>query len=380
MKLVSPKKELIRLVGSCVGVVQSKGTMPVLANVYINATGDSLTCMATDLYMSVVATGACETKRDGSVCIPARDLFERIKAMPDGGIEITAHDNGLVELKSTTSPRKFKLHGLSGDAFPQVPRPHPDDKRLTIGAQALLALITSTQFSIASDETRPHLNSALVEWGGGKVRMVTTDGHRLTKSDVAVEGPDKAEMLIPLKGICELRKLCEEAISSAGKSKDPTIPDITIALQGPNAIFTVPWMELSVKLVDAQFPAYQQVIPKSLDKRTVAPRDALIEAVRAVSLAASDRTNGIKLSIENGTMRITTESPDSGDGSDEIPVEHTGAPITIGLCARYLLDTLGAVGSDVVIETSGELDPMLISPAQEGPGRSFQGVVMPMRI
>src|SRR5262249_114458 len=145
-----------------------------------------------------------------------------------------------------------------------------------------------------------------------------------------------ATMLIPLKAITELRRLADEA--RAEKEVGP----VCMTQSGPNAFFALAGMSFTVKLVDAQFPPYQQVIPAVTERSARAPRRALADALRAVSLAASDRTGGVKLSLTTGAMRITSESPESGNGFDEVPVEYTGPDLQIGFNARYFLDVLAA--------------------------------------
>lgn len=380
MNITVAKKDLLRLVARCQGVVDKKSTMPVLANVLITVDAPStVRVAATDLYLALSGQVPAQVQQGGSTAVPARDLFERIKAMPEGPVVITVGASGAAEIKAGASPRRYRLHGLPGDSFPPLPEPGPDAPTLQLEAELLATLIASTQFSISTDETRAHLNSALFEWDGDRVRLVTTDGHRLTKMEVTVEGRHAtATMLIPLKAIVELRKLADEA---RGDSKGDGKAMITIAQSGPNAFFSVADTRFAVKLVDGQFPAYEQVIPHSSERSVRAPRAALVEALRAVALAASDRTGGVKLSIDSGTMTITSESPESGDGFDEIPVEFEGSAMTIGFNARYLLDVLSVIDDEEVsLLLSGELDPAVIRPASEDPSRSFIGVVMPMRI
>jgi DNA polymerase-3 subunit beta len=136
-----------------------------------------------------------------------------------------------------------------------------------------------------------------------------------------------------------------------------------------------------VKLVDAQFPPYAQVIPEATERAVRVPRLPFSDALRAVSLAASDRTGGVKLTIESGKLRFESESPESGEGFDEVPIEYDGPTLTVGFNARYFLDVLGAMTEDeVIIGISGELDPAVIKPATESTKQSYLAVVMPMRI
>ena len=380
MNITVPKKDLLRLVARCQGVVDKKSTMPVLANVLISVdTTQDVRVAATDLYLAISGQVAAEVEEGGSTAVPAKDLFERIKAMPDGPVSIVIGSSGSTEVKSGTSPRRYRLHGLPGDSFPPLPEPSADAPTLELGVGLLSRLISQSQFSISTDETRAHLNSALFEWDGDRVRMVTTDGHRLTKVEMEVPGRKAtATMLIPYKAIGELRKLADES-KTIDKIEETSM--VTIAQSGPNAFFGIGDTRFSVKLVDAQFPAYQQVIPQSSEQTVRAPRAALVDALRAVSLAASDRTGGVKLTIEPGTMRITSESPESGDGFDEVPVDYDGKEMVIGFNAKYVLDVLNVLDSEEIeLLLSGELDPAVIRPAHEPDDRSFIGVVMPMRI
>jgi DNA polymerase-3 subunit beta len=240
----------------------------------------------------------------------------------------------------------------------------------------LQELIAKTHFSISTDETRAHLNSALFEWDGDVVRMVTTDGHRLSKMEVKVSGRQaSATMLIPLKAIQELRRLCDDIVA---ESKDAAKAQLQITQSGSSAFFQGGGMSFAVRLVDAQFPPYAQVIPAQSEKIVRIPRGAFGEALRAVSVAASERTGGVKLALTKGSMRITTESPESGEGFDEIPIEYGGPNMTIGFNARYFVDVLGALDEEEVqLGLGGELDPAVVRPSG---ARQFLAVVMPMRI
>jgi DNA polymerase III subunit beta len=376
MDLVIAKKDLLRLVARCQGVADKKSAMPALANVLLAAEGNTLRVSATDLYLSVSGQTHAEVATAGSVAVPAKDLLERVKAMPDGPVQIIATEGAQTTLKAVGSPRRYTLHGIPGSEFPQLPKPAPDAPSLQLPVELLALLIARTHFSISSDETRPHVNSGLFEWVGDRVRLVSTDGHRLSKMEATVTGSSAtATMLIPLKAITELRRLAEE---SRG---DKDAASVTITQSGPNAFFNIAGMVFSVKLVDAQFPPYQQVIPQLSDRSVRAPRLQLSDALRAVSLAASDRTGGVKLSVAPGTLRITSESPESGNGFDELPVDYSGPEVTIGFNAKYFLDVLAAVDDEeIVLGISGELDPAVLRPAGESNDQSYVAVIMPMRI
>lgn len=385
MELTVAKKDLLKIVARMQGVAERKSTMPVLANVLLASEGKGeLRLAATDLYLSLMGRIPAEISKGGSVAVSAKDLFERVKMMPDGPVSITTQDNASTTIKAKGSARRYTLRGMPGEDFPPLPQPAEGSPTLALDVDVLSELIAKTHFSISTDETRAHLNSALFEWDGEIVRMVTTDGHRLSKVDVKVSGRQASEsMLIPLKAIHELRRLCDEMLSEGSGSGDGKKPELLITRSGASAFFQGAGTTFSVKLVDAQFPPYSQVIPQESEKIVRAPRSALSDALKAVSVAASERTGGVKLSLSTGSMRITSESPDSGDGFDEIPVEYSGPNMSIGFNAKYFLDVLASIGDEeVAIGLSGELDPAVLRPAgaSTSSDRQFLSVVMPMRI
>lgn len=375
MQVTVSKKELLRLLARCQGVADKKSTMPVLGNVLLEAAGNGLRLSATDLFLSVSGEVPAEVTTKGNVAVGARDLFERVKAMPDGKLSITTTDGASTTIRAVGQPRRYTLHGIPGSDFPQLPEPAKGEAALSLDVEVVALLISTTHFSISTDETRLHLNSALFEWKAGLVRMVTTDGHRLSRMQIQVKtkAPD-ITMLVPLKGIQELRRLCDEARSEGVKT-------LELQRSGQNAFFQIGGIQFGVKLVDAQFPPYDQVIPTSTSYSIVAPRASVADAIRAVSIAASDRTGGIKLSLDSDVIRFSSESPESGDGFDEVPVEYKGDAFTVGFNAKYFLDVLGSIECDELnLGISGELDPAVIRPAQNLEGSDYLAVVMPMRI
>ncbi len=377
MELTVPKKDLLKLVARMQGVAERKSTMPVLSNVLLAVDGPSaLRVAATDLYLALVGRVTVDVSKGGSVAVSAKDLLERVRMMPEGPIHLASQDNATTTIKAAGSARRYTLRGMPGDDFPPLPTPSEGSPSLSLDVDALQELIAKTHFSISTDETRAHLNSALFEWDGDVVRMVTTDGHRLSKMEVKVGGRQaSATMLIPLKAVQELRRLCDDI---AAEAKEGAKAQVQIAQSGSSAFFQGGGMSFAVRLVDAQFPPYSQVIPQNSEKIVRVPRSAFAEALRAVSIAASERTGGVKLAVTKGTMRITTESPESGEGFDEIPIDYAGPNMTIGFNAKYFLDVLSALDDEEIqLGLGGELDPAVVRPS--GP-RQFLAVVMPMRI
>lgn len=389
MDVTVTKKDLSRLVQRCQGVADKKSTMPVLSNVLLVASAPGeLRVSATDLYVAVSSVAPAEVKKPGSIAVSAKDLFERIKHMPEGPIHITSEGGSTATLRSASSRRQFDLHGMPGGDFPNLPEPDAAAATLELELEHLAKLIARTQFSISTDETRAALNSALFEWEGDRVRMVTTDGHRLSKMELTVENRvATATMLLPKKAVDELKRLAADAIAEAAKdakeSKETArSAKASISQSGPNAFFLLGGARFSVKLVDAQFPPYAQVIPQKSERVIRAARSALADALDAVKLSSSDRTGGVRIEVAKGKMGIHSESPEAGRAFDELPVDYDGADVVIGFNAQYILDVLGALdGEDeVLIGVGGDLDPAVLRPGAESATSDFRAVVMPMRI
>jgi len=356
--------------------------MPVLGNVLVETHGQGeLRLSATDLLLAVRGTIPATVDQPGSIALGARDLLDRIRMMPEGQVSITTTDGANTTIRAVGTARRYTLHGIPGEEFPALPQLDEGQQGLTVPVRVIADLVDGTHFSISTDETRSHLNSALFECDGQRVRMVTTDGHRLSMMEFKVERADPASMLIPLKGILELKRLCEEARGEAAKSDDADSLELSMVQNGPNVFFHLGGFHFSVKLVDAQFPPYQQVIPDASERVIRAPRLPMADALRAVSVAASERTGGVKVTLHSGKIRFESESPESGEGFDEVPVEYDGPEVSVGFNAKYFLEVLLAIDDEeVLLGLSGELDPAIIRPANETPRSSYLAVVMPMRI
>ena len=376
MELTISKRNFLRGLARTHAVADRKSSMPILSNILISTDGPStVRFSATDLYLGVSATTDAQVKKGGTVAVSARTLFDIVKNLPEGDVSLSVGSNHAAEIKA--GKVRYRIPGMPGEDFPPLPVAG-DAAFAALDADLIGALIAKTQYSMSTDDTRPHLAGALFEGDGKVVRMVTTDGHRLSKAEHKVESGAMLNftMLVPAKGIAELKRVIEDA--RADKKGDDGSMVVGIATVGGNAFFRREGVQLSVKLADEQFPPYSKVIPQSQERRVVISRAPLIEALRRIALVASDKSGGVRLHIDAGQLKITSENPDVGEGSEELDVDFAGAPVVIGFNARYLLDVLGALPEDeVALELSGELDPGVIKPV--GPN-DFVGVIMPMRI
>jgi len=359
------KKSLFTGIARTHAVADRKSSMPILSNVLLAADEDgALRFAATDLYLAVNASAEAKVKRGGSVAISARTLFDIVKNLPEGEVKLSVDKNHAVQLRS--GKIKFRIPGMPGEDFPPLPSPG-EAAFAELEAGTLGQLIGLTQYSMSSDDTRPNLAGTLFEGDGKVVRMVTTDGHRLSKAESPSPGIPTFTMLVPQKGILELRRLIDKQQGSIG-----------VASVGGSAFFRRPDATLSVKLADEQFPPWRKVVPSSHIHRVVAARELLVDATRRVALVASDKGGGVRLILEPGKIEIVSENPDVGEGSEEIDVDFAGEKVVMGANARYMLDALSALPDDeVVLKLNSELEPIVVSPLHDD---RFEAVIMPQRI
>lgn len=378
MELSIEKQQFLRGLARTHGVADRKSSMHILSNVLLTAEGpDRLRLSATDLYLGVTALVPANIKKGGTIAVSARTLFDIAKNLPEGEVTWKLTDSHAVELRC--GKVRYRIPAMPGEDFPPLPNPGDADFA-HLDAGVLSELISLTQYSMSHDDTRPHLAGTLFEGDGKIVRMVTTDGHRLSKAEHKVSGKGSMmnfSMLVPHKGISELKRLLDDVKAVKSRGEEPAT--IGIATAGGNAFFRQEDLCLSVKLADENFPPYGKVIPSKQSRRVIAARGPLVEALRRISLVANDKSGGVQLMIEPGMLRIQSQNPEVGEGSEEVDVDYAGDSLRIGFNARYLLDVLSALPHDeIAIELSGERDPGVIKPV--GDNSDFIGVIMPMRI
>ena len=375
MELSISKKDLLRGLARTHAVADRKSSMPILSNILLSADENgALRFAATDLYLAVNASAEARVKRGGSVAISARTLFDIVKNLPEGEVKLAVDKNHAVQLRS--GKIKFRIPGMPGEDFPPLPSPG-EAAFADLDATVLGQLIGLTQYSMSSDDTRPHLAGTLFESDGKVVRMVTTDGHRLSKAEVPSPGLTTFTMLVPQKGVLELKRLIEDVRNDKTRPPEERVT-VSVTSVGGNAFFRGHEVQLSVKLADEQFPPYAKVIPQSHTRRVIAARELLVDSLKRISLVASDKSGGVRLILEPGKLEIISENPDVGEGSEELDVDFAGERVAIGFNARYLLEVLSALpDNEVALELGGELDPGVVKPATDN---RFVGVIMPMRI
>lgn len=380
MEVTLSKQCLAAALSRTAGIADRKSSMQILSNAMIAAEGPKQVLVATtDLNISASGVLPAEVAKGGSITLPAKTLNDIVRNLPGGEVTIRVDgDSGMV----TSGRSQFKLLGLPAEDFPRLPDVSGVDF-FELDADIVVKMIERTSFSISNDETRPHINGGLFQGDGKVLRMVTTDGHRLSKVEHKTEesGFYNFSMVVPNKGIIEIRRLLEEgqgpvAIGSfEGSVFVRREVELEKGVEGSKPQ-TAEFVLVS-KLIEAEFPPYDQVIPKSKERSIIVPRVALLEALRRVSVVSSERTLGVKFALSEGALEISTDNPSVGEGSELIDIGYEGYDLVIGFNARYFIDVLSVLDDDdVTLELSGNLDPAVIKDESGG----FIGVIMPMRI
>lgn len=359
------KAEFIRGLRLAQSIADRKSTMPMLANVLLRVQSKSkLLCMATDLNVSLTAELKVNGGTEGGLTVGAKALHDIVVNLPGDEVSVRKVENNWAEIKA--GKVSYRIVGVPDRDFPKVPD-HREAAFGEVDAATLREMIDRTLFSVCNDETRFHLNGVLFESTGTSARMVSTDGHRLSKVDRALAGAPKlsAGVIIPKKGLLEIKKVLDGANTCK------------LAIKTFHAFFVVDDLVLAVKLIDVQFPPYEQVIPKDHKRSAVIDRSTLADAVRRAQLM-SNEARGVKLAFSDDHITIASDNPDVGEVREDIDAQYKGDTLTIGFNPKYMSELLGQMHSDqVVIELGGELDPGLLRPFT---GDDYVGVIMPMRI
>ncbi|TMQ26710.1 MAG: DNA polymerase III subunit beta [Deltaproteobacteria bacterium] len=359
------KTEFLRGLRLAQGIADRKSTMPMLANVLLRTQGkNQLLVAATDLNVSLTAELKSHNASDGGITLGAKALYELIANAPGDEVTLKRADNHWAEIKSAKVT--YRIVGMPDRDFPKVPD-HREATYATVESAVLREMIERTLFSVCNDETRFHLNGVFFESDGSKCRMVSTDGHRLSKVERTVANGPKlsAGVIIPKKGLLEIKKVLEQGASAK------------LAVKTPHVFLVEDDIAIAVKLIDAQFPPYDQVIPRDHKKIITVDRLRLIDALRRAQLMSSE-TRGVKIAATREGVTVTSDNPDLGEVREELEAEYDGEPIAIGFNPKYVVELLGQMTSDqVTVALGGELDPGLIRPFT---GDEYLGVVMPMRI
>jgi len=374
MECLIEKEDLLRCLYLVQGVVEKRSSLPILAHVLIESAEGIVSLGATDLEVGIRQQCKSTVKKNGAVTTDARKLYEIIRELPPERVSLRASGNGWLDVSSGKS--RFRLASLDPKEFPAViPTEQagtPPPATASLSAKTLREMVEKTLFAASPDETRLQLSGVYLEaQKEGKLRMVASDGHRLSliERETAIPEPTAwPRAILPRKGLIEARKLLEK---SEG--------DVTLALKGTTAILKKDTTELSMRLVEGEFPDYKQIIPTDKKHTITFSREDFLGALRRLLVLTTERSRGIKLQTEKERMEISVNTPDVGEGVEEIGVAHEGESITIGFNGRYLIEALTVMeeGQKVVLYLKDEVSPGLLQTEED---KDFSYVIMPMRI
>ena len=374
MKLTIPKGELQRGLTRIQAIVEKRSSMPILANVLMEAQGKgangTLRLAATDLEVGIQGIHKADVSKAGGLTVSAKKLYEIVRELPDEPIELEATRNSFLGIRCARV--NFTLAGTAAEEYPTLPSFAPE-KTVPVQAAVLSSMIERTMYAASVDETRYNLNGVHLEVlpDSGKIRMVATDGHRLARVDRTLATDTSAlasGVIIPRKGLAELKRLVDEDDSD----------EVELAFEGNSGLARKGDVTLVMRLIEGEFPNYSQVVPKQISRRVTIPTDDLGHALRRVALLSSERSRAVKFELGDHKLSISSSNPDLGEACEELDIDYDGEPLSIGFNARYLLDVIGALhAKEVILGFQDDLSPAEIIPTDD---EDTLAVVMPMRI
>ena len=335
MRFTISREKLQEGLNSVAASIPAKTTLPVLANILVETTERGIRLSGTDLDIAVSTEVSADVETPGAITIPAKKLQEIARELPPSPVKIAAVGEQRVTLECGRS--RFKLLGLPRDEFPTFPTVRFNES-WRVKSGELHKLIGHTSFAVSTEESRPILNGVLWELRPEFMRMVATNGHRLSKMEVPITsvGAQANDLIVPPKALDQIRRLF------------PAEEELEIARGDNHLGFRSPLTSVFTRLIEGPYPNYEQVIPKDNDKYAIADKASLISALKRMSVIASDQTHRIRLSFNAGMLKFAVQTPDLGEAQDELPVRYDGDPLDIGFNATYLLEILKFIPTEEV--------------------------------
>lgn len=385
MKFVIHKSDLLHEVQTVTGVVEKRATLPILANLLLEAKESGLQVGASDLEVTIRGRAKATVKQEGGVTLPAGKLHEIARGLPDADVHFELLDRNQVSIQCERI--KYRIAGQPRDEFPNFPEVN-EALGIKLPAQTLNRMIERVSFAITTEDPRYSLNGALFMLKDGYLTLVATDGHRLAYIAKKIESipPGKSQqVIVPRKALAEVSKMTD------GMTDD----DQVVFGQSDNHVFFVVGQHrLTSTVLEGTFPRYENVMPKACGTSLVVPADDFTNAVRRVSLLASDRLGrAVRLGLSNGKIELFSRT-EMGEAQETLLLDYEGPEMSIGFNARYLLDFLGVVNSAAIrIELNPQregdsADDQRIDPGDK-PGQfrpepdgdvNYRYVVMPMHL
>lgn len=372
MQFSIEKEVFIKALARVQGIVEKKNTIPILANVLIEASDNQIMLTATDLEVGMKTSYPATTQNPGKITVSAKKLFEIIKELPEKEIFFHAKENSWIEIRCDKS--LFNIVGLSADEFPFFPQIEKE-QFVQLPSDCLKSMIEKTSFSMSNDESKYNLNGlylrSLEENEQQILRFVATDGHRLSLIQMPMEcshiDPLVKGVILPRKGVLELRKIAEEGGDN-----------VHFGFMDNNAIVKKEQTVVVMRLVDGEFPDYSRVIPRNNDHKAVIPRPEFLHALRRMSILSSEKSKGVKIDFRENRLFISSSNPEFGDAHEDLEIAYADEELSIGFNARYLIDILSVMDDEkIALQLKDQLSPGLIAPENNS---NYLAVIMPMRL
>ncbi len=366
MRFTLQREAFLKPLAQVVNVVERRQTLPVLANFLVQVNKGQLSLTGTDLEVEMVSRIAVEDAGDGETTIPARKLFEIIRALPDGSRITVSQSGDKITVQAGRS--RFTLATLPANDFPSVDEVEATE-RVAIGEATLKELIERTAFAMAQQDVRYYLNGLLFDLRGDALRTVATDGHRLAlcETDLEKASGAKRQIIVPRKGVTELQRLLE----SGEREIELEVGRSHVRVKRDDVTFTS-------KLIDGRFPDYEAVIPIGADREVKVDREALRASLQRAAILSNEKYRGIRVEVSPGNLKISAHNPEQEEAQEEIEADTTVSDLAIGFNVNYLLDALSALRDEhVVIQLRDSNSSALV---REASSEKSRHVVMPLRL
>ncbi len=354
-------------------VVGSKATMPILSNVLIEAEKDTLTLTTTNLDLGIRCKIKAEIKEPGAITLPVKRLATIVRELPNLEVSVDASPNHQVKLTSGGST--FRIMGLAKDEYPPLPE-FGDEHLFTIEQAELTSMLRSVAYAQSTDETRYILNGVYFNFTEGKLTLVATDGRRLAlvSKELDVPADGTGSIILPAKTVSELQRMLDK-----GEKLKVSFNDRRAAFQintDKDSSGLVDSIYLYSKVVEGNYPNYQQVIPKETHQRIKLEREFLLQGIHRAALVCSEKANSVKLKVSANLLEITAQSPDFGEAHESMAIGYSGPEFQVAFNPAFLIDPLKALTQDeIYFELKDEVSPGVFKTLE-----NFICVIMPVRV
>jgi DNA polymerase-3 subunit beta len=367
MRVIISQEALLESLKIVSRAVSGQNTLPVLGNILIKSEGKKLYFAATNLEISISTSCEAIVKNEGAITVPAKILTSYTSLLEKAeDVELTVSEGMTLEIQSKTS--KTKIKGISSDEFPAIARVEGGTK-LELDAKQFRKAVHEVAFAAQENASRPILSGVFFKTNKKELRMVATDSYRLSEKILHLESESEStSCVIPVRTVFEADRL---AVNDE---------KITITIVENQVMFSVNGTELTSRLIEGQFPDYQQIIPKSSSTTAEIERDKFELAVRRVSIFAKENNQHMKLEFLNdGTLTVSTDATEIGEEKTTIPIKIDGGSNAIALSSDYVLDLLGALSNEekIKIKLEGKMNPAVMSPVEKS---DFTHLIMPLKM